>query len=116
MIQCLTSFTQGIITVVIGAATPFVLADTPDNGSSWLSEDEQRYLNLRMMQQDGGAKMQQAGRHFSWTTLRDVVCDWQFYIMAFNYWSNTLPTYGLKFTMPQIMTDMGFSSSNAQLM
>ena len=60
--------------------------------------------------------MQKAGKHFSWSIFWDVVRDWQFYLMVFNYWSNTVPTYGLKFTMPQIMTDMGYSSSDAQLM
>ncbi|SPO06440.1 related to putative tartrate transporter [Cephalotrichum gorgonifer] len=107
---------EGIITVFLGLATPLLLADTPESGPSWLSGEEQRYLVLRMALQDGGAKVQKAGQHFSWVVFRDVICDWQFYVMVFNYWSNTVPTYGLKFTMPQIMTDMGFSSSNAQLM
>ena len=69
-----------------------------------------------MTLQEGGAKMEKAGSHFSWSLLWEVVKDWQFYLMVFNYWSNTVPTYGMKFTMPQIMKNMGFTSANAQLM
>lgn len=69
-----------------------------------------------MTLQDGGAKVQKAGSHFNWSLLWDIVSDWQFYLMVFNYWSNTVPTYGLKFTMPQIMKNMGFTNSDAQLM
>lgn len=94
---------QGIITIILGVVTAFALADTPENATRWLSADERKYLSLRMTQQEGGAKIQKASRHFSWGLLWSVVSDWQFYLMVFNYWSNTVPTYGLKFTMPQIM-------------
>ncbi|CAI4213988.1 unnamed protein product [Parascedosporium putredinis] len=97
-------------------AYAFSLMDGVSGVAGWLSEEEQRYLTTRMTLQDGGAKLQKAGSHFSWSLLWDVVSDWQFYIMVFNYWSNTVPTYGLKFTMPQIMKNMGFTNSNAQLM
>lgn len=53
---------------------------------------------------------------FTWRAFRDIFSDWQFYPMAFVFWSNTVTGYGLKFTMPQIIKNMGFSSSNAQLM
>lgn len=94
---------QGIMTVILGILVPFCLADTPERATRWLSERERRYLKARMTLQDGGKKMQEAGSHFSWALLWAVFSDWQFYIMIFNYWSNNIPQYGMKFTMPQIM-------------
>ena len=32
------------------------------------------------------------------------------------FWSNVTPNYGLKFTMPQIIKNMGYTSSSAQLL
>jgi hypothetical protein len=32
------------------------------------------------------------------------------------FWSNVTPNYGLKFTMPQIIKNMGYTSANAQLL
>ncbi|CAG9998305.1 unnamed protein product [Clonostachys byssicola] len=107
---------EGIITVLLGILTPIFLADTPEKATKWLDDEERTYLTTRMTIQDGGSKIQKAGSHFSWSLLWDIVRDWQFYLMAFNYWSNTIPTYGMKFTMPQIMKNMGFTNENAQLM
>ncbi|OAA60590.1 Major facilitator superfamily domain, general substrate transporter [Niveomyces insectorum RCEF 264] len=107
---------EGLITVLIGLLTPFLLADTAENATRWLSEEEQRYLSLRMTLQEGGAKIQKASTHFSWGLFLEILKDWQFYVMVFNYWSNTVPTYGMKFTMPAIMKNMGFTNANAQLM
>ena len=73
---------QGIVTVLLGVLTPLVLANTPESSPHWLSVKERKFLITRMSLQDGGAKVQQAGRHFSWGLLWEVVKDWQFYLMV----------------------------------
>ncbi|KAI9759083.1 MAG: hypothetical protein M4579_002599 [Chaenotheca gracillima] len=107
---------EGILTAVVGVGVFFLLIDSPQRPCRWMTEDERRYLELRMVAQDGGHKLHTEGRRFSWRILKDVVTDWQFYPMAFVFWSNTIPGYGMKFTMPQIIKNMGFTSSVAQLM
>lgn len=42
--------------------------------------------------------------------------DWKIILLIFANWSNAVPNYALKFTMPQIITNMGFTSANAQLL
>lgn len=49
-------------------------------------------------------------------TLWKVIKDWQLYFLGMVFMSNTVPNYALKFTMPQIIQNMGFTSSNAQLL
>jgi predicted MFS family arabinose efflux permease len=55
-------------------------------------------------------------RKFKWSTVRDVVTDPHLYLQALVQASNTVPNNGFKFTMPQIIRNMGFTSTKAQLL
>jgi hypothetical protein len=92
------------------------LIDTPYQSCKWLTDEERTYCRLRLEVQDGGRASVTAGEKFDWRTLWKVLLDWQIWLMAIVFWSNTVPGYGLKFTMPQIIKSMGFRSSTAQLM
>ncbi|KAL4904447.1 hypothetical protein BDW74DRAFT_168462 [Aspergillus multicolor] len=48
--------------------------------------------------------------------LWSVLTDWQIYLQALIYWSNTVPNNALKFTMPTINENMGYESTAAQLL
>lgn len=107
---------EGLATVLLGVITPFVLADTPERRPKWLTEKECDYLIRRMVAQNGGERANKEGQKLSLALLKDVVTDWQYYPLILCYWSNTVPNYGMKFTLPSIIKNMGFSSSNAQLL
>lgn len=107
---------EGIVTVVFGAIVPFVLSDTPSQRPTWLSSQDCDYLIRRMVAQNGGEEADAAGKHVSFSLLWEVISDWQYYPLVFSQWSNSVPSYGLKFTLPQIIKNMGYSSSNAQLL
>ncbi|KAI0414708.1 major facilitator superfamily domain-containing protein [Xylaria grammica] len=107
---------EGILTVLAGVLTFFVLPDTPEHATRWLSEDQRKYLGIRKDLQNGGTEADPVAHRFSWGLLWTVITDWQFYIMAFNFWSNNIPTYGLKFTLPQILKNMGYENETAQLL
>ncbi|CAH0028389.1 unnamed protein product [Clonostachys rhizophaga] len=106
---------EGLASIAVGLSTPFLLLDTPEN-SKILTNDERRYLILRKIIQDGGREIQSKGTKTSWPVLRSVVLDWKLYLAAIIYWTNTGTNYGVKFTMPQIIKNMGYSSANAQLL
>ncbi|KAJ5153860.1 uncharacterized protein N7500_009299 [Penicillium coprophilum] len=53
---------------------------------------------------------------FDWNALLSVFKDSHLYLQVLNIWSNTVPNYGLKFTLPQIMRNMGYTAANAQLL
>ncbi|KAI0964732.1 major facilitator superfamily domain-containing protein [Xylaria arbuscula] len=107
---------QGILTVLAGVLTFFALPDTPEHATRWLSDDQRKYLRIRKNLQNGGVEVDPVAHRFSWRLLWTVITDWQFYIMAFNFWSNNIPTYGLKFSLPQILTNMGNENEEAQLL
>lgn len=42
--------------------------------------------------------------------------DWKVYLLILINWSNSVPNYAMKFTMPQTIKNMGYTSANAQLL
>lgn len=50
------------------------------------------------------------------STFLSVIKEWQLYPQALIFMSSSVPTYALKFTLPQIIRNMGFSNSQAQLL
>lgn len=107
---------EGAATVLLGFLVPFILSDLPENEPRWLTKEESNYLTQRMILQNGGEEADKQGHRLSFSTLWSAVSDWQMYPLIFSQWSNTVPTYGLKFTLPTIIKNMGFTASNAQLL
>ncbi|KAK2473357.1 hypothetical protein H9L39_15532 [Fusarium oxysporum f. sp. albedinis] len=107
---------EGIASVIAGVLTFFLLIDTPEL-SGWLTPDEKKYLTLRQFAVQGNSmRVRAAEESRKWEIAKSVLVDWQLYLQALVYWSNTVPNYGMKFTMPQIIKNMGYTSSNAQLL
>ncbi|KAJ0286121.1 hypothetical protein CBS470a_005995 [Colletotrichum nupharicola] len=108
---------EGIASVFAGVATFFLFIDTPALSTRWLGADERKYLELRQYAVQGNSiRVREAEKTRKWEILRSVLLDWQLYLQALVYWSNTVPNFGMKFTMPQIIKNMGYTSSNAQLL
>jgi sugar phosphate permease len=117
---------EGILTVALGAATFFLTPDSPSRSGRWLKETEVRFLNLLYRKHRGiriedrpkitGPEAKSAHRKQSWKTLASVCTDWQVYTTSLIFMASSVPTYALKFTLPQIMVNMGFNSTDAQLL
>ncbi|KJY00553.1 major facilitator superfamily transporter like protein [Zymoseptoria brevis] len=110
---------EGIISVIIGAGCFFLLPDSPSS-ASWLKPEEARFLDLSHLAYRGVKATHNADGtkkpHVNMSVLKQVACDWQLYLQAMVFWSNVVPNYGLKFTMPSIIKSMGFTSTTAQLL
>lgn len=108
---------EGLATVVAGVLTFFILIDSPRLSSKWLTPEEIKYLEIRQVALQGNLKGTEGpDSSRKWQIAKSVLFDWQLYLQALVYWSNTAPNYGLKFTMPQIIKNMGYTNSNAQLL
>lgn len=110
---------EGIATVAGGVVTFFILPDSPETSRSWLSEREAKFLSLTYTQYRGAGKSQsedKATRQSKLKMLKDMLKDWQLYLQAMIFMSSSVPTYALKFTLPQIIRNMGFTSTQAQLL
>ncbi|KAK5104619.1 hypothetical protein LTS08_002510 [Lithohypha guttulata] len=111
---------EGIVSVIIGAGCFLLLPDTPSLSSRWLKPDEIRFLNLKFQATRGSARDELAEKKPRSTprgsVVMQVLTDKHLYLQALVFMSNSVPNYGLKFTMPQIIRNMGFTSTNAQLL
>lgn len=111
---------EGLMTVVLGLCCFFILPDSPSLSGRWLKEHEIRFLN-QMHQKYRGVRKQAAaepgkGQKPQWPVLLSVLTDWQIYLQSLIFMSSAVPNYALKFTMPQIILNMGFTSTQAQLL
>ncbi|KAF2736694.1 MFS general substrate transporter [Polyplosphaeria fusca] len=113
---------EGIVSVLFGISTFFFLPDTPSLTSRWLNEDERRYLVLMNQATRGSNAARTAGndveeaKRFDWKAIRAMLTDHHIYLQAIVFSSNAIPNNGMKYTMPQIVRNMGYESTTAQLM
>lgn len=107
---------EGLVTVVLAGVCYFFLVDSPELSSRWLKPEEIRYLTLRQQAQRGRLVVDDDASKFDWKSLLSVFMDWHLYFMVLNVFSNTVPNYGLKFSLPTIITNMGYTAANAQLL
>lgn len=113
---------EGLATILMGVAVFWMLPDSPEHATGrWLTHDEARFLKLSHILTRGVQKKKKVNAegkktNFQWSILAQVLKDWQIYLQAMIFASNAVPNYGLKFTMPQILRNMGYTSTNAQLL
>ncbi|KAB5515106.1 major facilitator superfamily transporter [Coniochaeta sp. 2T2.1] len=105
---------EGLATVVMGIACFFILVDSPALSSGWLTPDEIRYLELRQLvrHKSQSSEKPQSSLSAFWA----VASDWKMYFLILANWSQAVPNYAMKFTMPTIVKSMGFTSATAQLL
>lgn len=110
---------EGIASVAAGAVTVFCLPNSPAESGSFLTPEEIRYLQIRQLAVPGRQRhgeYEKPTRKQSLMVLRSVLKDWQIYVYALIYISSVGPNYALKFTMPQIIKNMDYQSSMAQVL
>lgn len=107
---------EGLFTVIVGLAAAILLADSPARSLGWLEAEEIRYLELRQAARRITRPEDYRDKHFDKKALIAVVTDWKMIFLVLANWSNAVPNYALKFTLPTIISSMGFRSANAQLL
>ncbi|KAG6361209.1 hypothetical protein INS49_009433 [Diaporthe citri] len=106
---------EGILTIVLGVMTFFLLVDSPRLSGKWLSPEEIRYLELQTFIKQGGRVSEEKER-FHWGELKAVITNPRVYGQAYILLAISACSYGNKFTLPSITKAMGFTNTNAQLM
>ncbi|KAM0696566.1 hypothetical protein Q7P36_003814 [Cladosporium allicinum] len=105
---------EGAATVAAGIFMPLLIPDTPE-AASWLQADEKRFIDLRL-RQSGVRTATQEGDKFSWKLLAKTMIDWKILLGILLAWANSVPNAAFKFTMPQIINQLGFSTTQSQLL
>ncbi|OQE44380.1 hypothetical protein PENCOP_c002G04651 [Penicillium coprophilum] len=87
--------------------------EPPSLSPGWLTPDEIQYLEVCQL-----ASNDHSGHHksFEKRIILSVFLNWRMHFLIFASWSNAVPNYALKFSMPEIIKSMGYESVNAQLL
>ena len=93
---------------------PFLIVDSPES-ARWLSDDEKRFVDLRL-RLSGVRSNTEDGDRFSWKLLMRTMVDWKILLGIVLAWVNSVPNAAFKFTMPQIIKQLGFSTTQSQLL
>ncbi|KAH7194378.1 major facilitator superfamily domain-containing protein [Fusarium oxysporum] len=104
---------EGAVAVAAGLVMPLLIIDTPER-AKWLSDDEKRYVDLRL-RLSGARSNTEEGDKFSWKLLFKTMVDWKVLLGIILVWANSVPNAAFKFTMPQIIKQLGFSTAQSQL-
>ncbi|RSL87072.1 hypothetical protein CEP52_015633 [Fusarium oligoseptatum] len=109
---------EGLFTVIVAIMCVFLLCDSPALSTRWLDADEIRYLELRQLSRRATmpGDYKDDNSHFNWAIFKDILFDYKIWLLFFANWSNAVPNYAMKFTMPSFLKGMGYTSSHAQLM
>jgi MFS family permease len=105
---------EGSITVAVALVMPLLIIDSAEL-ASWLSDDEKRFIDLRL-RLSGVRAHTDEGDKFSWKLLFQTMIDWKLWLGILLAWANSVPNAAFKFTMPQIIKQLGFSTTSAQLL
>jgi MFS family permease len=105
---------EGSLTIGVGLIVPFLIPDFPEK-AKWLSEDDKKFVHARLVA-DGVITSTEEGDKFSWKLFFSAVFDWKVCAGIIMAWANSVPNAAFKFTMPQIIKQLGFKSSTAQLL
>jgi MFS family permease len=105
---------EGAVTVTAGLVMPLLIIDTPEK-AKWLSDDEKRFIDLRLRLSGVRTNTEKVDK-ISWKLLIRTLVDWKILLAILLTWANSVPNTAFKFTMPQIIKQLGFSTAQSQLL
>ncbi|KAK7433773.1 hypothetical protein CaCOL14_003427 [Colletotrichum acutatum] len=104
---------EGCITIAVGCLGLLLCVDFPEKWSSrWFSEDEMKFLKLRVKYRDGPVPPDMT---FRWSVFFEAVKDWKTYLVAsLLAFGGSVPTYSVNYTLATMVKSLGYSSIQAQ--
>ncbi|KAK4238961.1 major facilitator superfamily domain-containing protein [Achaetomium macrosporum] len=110
---------EGIATVLVAIVAFFAVYDFPET-AGFLTEEERAFVVYRLKYQGqirdpGRAQVAQADA-FKWKYVAQGFMDWQIWANIVVYWGIVCPLYGISLFLPTIIRQLGYQSSQAQLM
>jgi MFS family permease len=106
---------EGVFTAVVAIAAFFLVHDKPAKVKRWLTDEERRYIVLRNQYEYGG-NTGGTDDSFSWPAARQSLRSWHVWVLGYFFFSVAVAVYGLSFSIPTIVSNMGFTAANAQLL
>lgn len=103
---------EGLVTVVAGAASFWIIQDFPDT-AKFLTEEE-RTLVIRRLQADD--QFSAAGENLKMKYIWKSLLDWKTWIGMVIYVGADMPLYAFSLFLPSIINQLGFKATPANLL
>ncbi|KAL2203666.1 MFS nicotinic acid transporter Tna1 [Sarocladium strictum] len=104
---------EGILTVLVSTSAFWLIADYPET-AKFLTEQERAWVLDRLRSQYSGNV--EATEKFKWKYVGHALKDFQVYLALLAWYGVACPLYGVAFFLPTIIRDLGYTSSQAQLL
>lgn len=106
--------------MVVAVIAFFTVYDFPET-ASFLTEDERAFVVFRLKYQSQKAEGEEGGKvsqsdKLSWKDVRAAFLDWQVWVGVWMFWGIVAPLYGIALFLPSIIRDLGYASTDAQLL
>ncbi|KIW09425.1 uncharacterized protein PV09_00311 [Verruconis gallopava] len=111
---------EGIATVLVAGVAFFTVYDFPET-AKFLSPEERAFVVYRLKYQSQKSE-DQVGSHvaetakLSWKDVKHAFTDWQVWVGVWMFWGIVAPLYGIALFLPTIIKDLGYRSTEAQLL
>ncbi|KAJ4350423.1 uncharacterized protein N0V89_009044 [Didymosphaeria variabile] len=107
---------EGLIPVALALVIWKVLPDSPET-ASFLKQSERDFLVRRLAEETGSGhgrvtNQDKMGKKFIIAGLSD----WKVWAGVVIFWGNTVGVYGFTATVPTVISQLGYSAANAQLL
>ncbi|KZT55194.1 putative MFS nicotinic acid transporter Tna1 [Calocera cornea HHB12733] len=103
---------EGLLTFICAVPAYWLVQDFPDESNLLSPHDRARWLH-RLSSSQGVTNAQLM---FTWKQVKDAFTDWKTYVYALMYIGIAEPFYSLALFTPAVITGLGFSNANANLM
>lgn len=114
MIERLTSakrLQEGLLTVVVSAVSYFFIHNYPDS-AKFLSDDERIFVQRRLKDDSDATQDEKFNMH----NVKKAFTDIKVYLYALGFHTMSLPLYTLSLFLPTIISSLGYTAAQAQLM
>ena len=107
---------EGMLPCILAVFVWFYLPDSPET-ATFLTQAERDFLINRLANETGsGAGKVSHNEKIQFRHVKDAFTDWKNYAAMIVYSGVSIGVYGFVATVPTIVRDLGYTSSQAQLM
>jgi len=105
-----TLLQEGLLTVVISVLSYFFIQNYPST-APFLTEPERAFVQARLKGTDANNT-----EAFAWSNVYDALKDYKCWLYGFGFHTMSLPLYTLSLFLPTIITELGYTAAQAQLL
>ncbi|RDW64706.1 MFS general substrate transporter-54 [Coleophoma cylindrospora] len=103
---------EGILTVLFGIGSVWMVHDFPDLATFLSVEDRRRVIRRLKMDQQSSAEHEEFKMKYVWLALKD----YKTWLAAAIYMGADMPLYAFSLFLPTIISQLGFTTTRAQLL